>query len=1057
MDIRVRPEADPPSVMTLSEISIRRPVFAWMLMFALMFFGVICFSQLGVSQLPEATPPVLTIDADWVGAAPEVMETQIVNPIEQAVIAVQGIQDIESNIRQGTASIKLTFYTGKNIDAALQETNSKLRAVSLPDDVLPPTIEKQNTDDNPIIWLAVTSTKRSFKDMLTYVDLHLRDRLRVIPGVGNIILGGWSDRNLRVWVDNNKLMERQLTILDVRNTLKMENNETSSGYLENGLNDANVRVMGEALTPAQMGDILITQRGGQRIYHSNIHLRDVATIEDGLADTRSMAWSDGKISLGVGIQKQHGENDVKVGTAVRAFVAQVDKELAVTDPDLHLDVNFDSTRFTSDAINETEITVLLSVVVTSLVCWAFLGSWTSTFNVLLSIPTSALGTFIVMRMLGFTINFFTLLGMSLAIGIVVDDSIMVLENIVRHFHMGKTARQAALDGAREISFAATAATTSVIMVFVPVLLVNGFVGVFLFQFGMTISTAVALSLLEAITLTPMRCSQFMTAKEDEYRFAVYVNRVFTSFTAFYGRILALCLHHRWKVVTGAFALFGLSCLSVKWIKMEFVPEQDIGVFIVRFQTPIGSSLTFTSLKAAQLEKILGASPAIGHYFVNVGGFDGGETNKGMSFVSLKARNDRSQSQQQVMDAVRDEIKKQIPKDFDAFIINPSGSFGGAKRGTNVELSIRGPDYNVLKEKVAVMTKRFADSKLMTDIDTDFRDGVTEVHVEPDRDKAAASGVNVKDIADTINTAIGGVRQGYFTNGIRRYDVRIRLQPDQWRTTSDIDKLLIRTGYGELIPLSSVTDVTEEKKLLTITREMRERAINLYANTVTGVSLDKAMEYARQTAKDVLPPGYRLAEVGSSKDVIDAFTSFIFTLVLGLVISYMVLAVQFNSFVHPIPVMIALPFSITGAFLSLLLTHNSLNLYSFIGIIVLMGITLKNSILLVEFFNKQRYEHGRPLREAILIGAPIRLRPIIMTSAATVAASIIPALGIGPGAEVRVSMAVVIIGGVCVSTLFSLLVVPCLYDLMAPSVDKSRHIRQELDHADAEEELELAEH
>ncbi len=420
--------------------------------------------------------------------------------------------------------------------------------------------------------------------------------------------------------------------------------------------------------------------------------------------------------------------------------------------------------------------MLLSVIVTGLVCWAFLGSWTSTFNVLLSIPTSALGTFIVMRMLGFTINFFTLLGMSLAIGIVVDDAIMVLEKYRAHFHMGKTARQAALDGAREITFAATAATISVIAVFIPVLLVGGFIGVFLFQFGMTISTAVGLSLLEAITLTPMRCSQFMTAKEDEYRFAVFVNRIFAAFARGYGRALALSLEHRWKVVLGALGLFTLSLGSVWFIDKEFMPTQDIGVFLIRFQTPVGSSLAFTSSKAAEMEKILATYPAIVHYFVSVGGFEGGETNKGISFVSLKERGDRTQNQQQVMDALRDEIKKKIPKDFDAFMINPSGNFGGAKRGTSVELSVRGPDYGVLKDKVAEMTKRFSSSGMMTDIDTDFRDGVTEVHVVPDREKAAASGVSVQDIADTINTAIGGVRQGYYTNGIRRYDVRIRLLP-----------------------------------------------------------------------------------------------------------------------------------------------------------------------------------------------------------------------------------------------------------------------------------------
>ena len=397
--------------------------------------------------------------------------------------------------------------------------------------------------------------KRSFKEILTYVDLNLRDRFRVIPGVGNLILGGWSDRNLRVWVDNDKLTAHQLTILDVRDTLRTENNETASGYLENGQEQMNVRTMGEAISPQQLGDLLITTRGGQRIYNSDIHIRDVATIEDGLSDTRSTARSDGLMTLGVGIQKQHGENDVAVGKNVRDFVDQINQEMKTSAPDMHVTVNFDGTRFTSQAIGETELTVLLSVLVTGLVCWAFLGSWSSTFNVLLSIPTSALGTFIVMDLLGFTINFFTLLGMSLAIGIVVDDAIMVLENIVRHFHMGKTARQASLDGAREITFAATAATVSVIAVFIPVVLVQGMVGVFLFQFGVTISTAVGLSLLEAITLTPMRCSQFMTAREDESRFTNFVNRIYDEVARAYRKLLVLALQHRWKVLGLALLLF----------------------------------------------------------------------------------------------------------------------------------------------------------------------------------------------------------------------------------------------------------------------------------------------------------------------------------------------------------------------------------------------------------------------------------------------------------------------------------------------------------------------
>ncbi len=1039
--------------MTLSDLSIRRPVFAWMLMLGLMFFGAICFLHLGVSQLPEATPPTLTISAYWTGAAPEVMETQVVDPIEQAVIAVQGVQDIESNMREGSASVKLTFDTSKDIDAALQETNSRLRAVKMPDDVEPPTISKVNTDDNPIMWLAVSSDKRSFQDIVTFTDLHLRDRFRTISGVSNVFFGGWADRNLRVWVDNNKLVARQLTILDVRNTLKQENNETNSGDLENPATDSNIRVMGEAISPAQMANLLITQRGGARIYHSTIRLGDVATIEDGLNDLRSVARSNGKVTLGIGIQKQHGANDVTVGKNVVDFVTEINRELAQTDPDMHVAVNFNGTKFTGQAITESEWTVILSIVVTSLVCWAFLGSWSSTFNVLLSIPTSALGTFIVMDLLGFTINFFTLLGLSLAIGIVVDDAIMVLENITRHFHMGKSAYRAALDGTREITFAATASTVAVIAVFVPVLLVGGFIGTFLFQFGATISTAVGLSLLEAITLTPMRCSQFMTARGHESRFAIWINQVFAACARRYRDALDLSLRHRWKIVIAALGLFVLSLSIVGLLRKEMLPLQDIGLFIIRGETPTGSSLGFTNDKLVAMEKVLSAEPSIDHFFVNGGGFEGGESNKGMAFVSLKDRDDRHETQRQVMDKIRDELQQAIPKDFKVTMIDPSGSFGGAKRGTGLEVSLRGADYNVLREKADELTKRFTDSKMLTDIDTDFRDGATEIHVEPDRDAAAASGVSVHDIADIVSTAIGGSRQGKFTNGIRRYDVRIRLVPQQWQNTDEIGRLLIATSAGEMLPLSAVTHITPEKNLLTITREMRERAINIYANIATGQSTDKVMDYVNRTAKEVLPPGYTLDAVGASKDVVDTFRNFMLTLALSLLVSYMVLAVQFNSFIHPIPVMIALPFTLTGAFLSLLITHNSLNLYSFIGIIVLMGITLKNSILLVEFFNKQRVEFGRSRRDAILEGGPIRLRPIVMTSAATVAASVIPALGIGPGAEVRVSMSVVIIGGVIVSTFFSLIIVPCLYDLLAPAQDSSHHVRQELDAADAERERE----
>lgn len=1036
--------------MTLSDFSIRRPVFAWMAMIALMFFGVLSYQKLGVAMLPEISFPEVTIHVSWPSAAPEVMETQIVDPIEQSVIAVEGVTDIEANMRQGFANIKLTFDPNKDLDAALQETNAKLRSVSLPSDVSPPTIDKINTDDNPILWVAVTTNKRSFHDLIDYVDLHLRSRFEVLPGVGSLVLGGWEDRSLRVWVDNDKLTKNQLTILDVKNTLKLENQDVAAGYLEGDQQQKNLRVLGQPFDPASFGQIPVSTRGGQRIYNSTIKLSDVAQVEDGLDDVRSQARSNGAISLGVGVQKLHGANDVEIGKAVVALVAQLNKELAATgDSDIHLIVNYDGTHNTARAIQETEFTLIESVIITGIVCWIFLGSWSSTFNVLLSIPTSVLGTFIVLNALGFTLNLFTLLGISLAIGIVVDDAIMVLENIVRHFHTGLSARSASLLGAREITFAATAATFAVAVIFAPIIFVGGIVGKLMFQFGTTISVAVILSLLEAITLTPMRCSQFMTRRQDESWLSVRVNILLSQWARRYRSLLELCLRWRWVTIGISVLLFGISCGIAPFLNKEAFPKQDVGVLLVKFQTPVGSSLTFTATKAAKLEALYKTEPTIDHYFINCGGFAGGETNQGISFVSLKDRSLRKETQSQISDRLRDTLAKDPemskPNCLMTFI-DVSGSVGGAKRGTGIELSVRGPDFEVLKAKVEALTERYAKSGFMTDIDTDFRDGVTEVHVLPDRERASAAGVTVQQIADTVNAAIGGIRIGKFTFGTRRDDVRMRLIPEQWQNLNDISRLYLRSESGDLIPLNTVAFIKPEKKLLSITREMRERAINIYANVASDKSTTTALDFAKTEAGKILPSGYHIVEVGASKDLTDNIKAVGLLFALAILVIYMTLAVQFNSFLNPLAIMVAVPFTFTGALLGLAVTHSTINLYSGIGMIVLMGIAAKNSILLVEFFNQQQYIHGKSLLNSILDGAPIRLRPILMTSTATVASMLPLVFGIGPGSEVRTSLGIVVISGVIVSTLFSLLVVPCVYSLLAPLEGNTRKAEQELDAA-----------
>ncbi len=1012
--------------MTLSDLSIKRPVFAWMLMAGLIIFGAISFFRLGVSQMPDVDFPILQVNVTWGGAAPEVMESEIVDKLEQSIISVQGIRDITSTMRQGAATISLEFEMDRDIDTSLQEVQANISRVRLPKDVDPPTILKINPDDQPIMWLGVYSQTRSLHDLIVYIDLHLRDQFQVVSGVGEILLSGFSERNLRVWVDNDKLKQYELTVTDIQKSLELDQVEVAAGYMETEKHELNVRVMGEGRTPEQVGDILIRQRGGNPIYDPNIRLKDVARVEDSLNDIRRISRINGNPGVGLGIKKQRGSNAVAVAQGVKKRLLELNKTLP---KDIGISINFDSTKFIEDSVKETEFTLILSALITGLVCYLFLGSWNSTFNVLLSIPTSVIGTFMIIYFMGFTLNFFTLLGLALAIGIVVDDAIMVLENIFRHLEMGKDRVSAARDGAREITFAAIAASVAVIAIFLPVLFVKGVIGKFLFQFGITISGAVALSLLEAVTLTPMRASQFMAKAEESSRFAQYTNAQFQRLSVFYRRILETALNRRWMVLILSGLFFILSLFIAGRLNGEFVPKQDMSMFLLMLETPVGSSLAFTSDQMVEVEKLIKQRPEVLKYFLAVGGFQGGESNKAIVFITLKPKSERKAGQYELMDWFRAEIKK-IPSFVMVLPQDLSMRGLSAKRGLPIEFNIRGEDYKVLKEKSQEIIKKLEATGLFKDLNTDYREGMPEVRIWPDREKAARSGVSMEAIGNTVNAAIGGLRQSEFTNGDRRYDVRMRLEGGQRLSAGDIMKLQVRTAYGELIPISDVVRIETVPTLQNITREMRERSVSISSNVAPGKSQQEAINTAIRISQQVLPEGYRVFLSGSSQTMKESFSGLGLAIVLGVVVAYMVLASQFNSFLHPITVLLALPFSMTGALIGLWLTGNSINLYSIIGIVLLMGIAKKNSILLVEFANKKRHEDHMPVHEAMLTAAPIRLRPILMTSAATIAAALPPALAIGPGAESRVPMAITVIGGVLVSTLLTLIVVPCAYLILS---------------------------
>ncbi len=1018
--------------MTLSEFSIRRPVFAWMLMAALIVFGAISFQRMGVSQMPDVEFPVITVSLAWEGAAPEVMESDVVDVVEDALTSIQGVRDIASTTRQGQATTTLEFDLERDIDVALQEVQTKLAQAQLrlPRELDPPVVTKVNPQDQPIMWLGV-SGERPARELMEYVQDHLKDRFQTINGVGEIFLGGFLERNLRVWVDADKLQASQLTVEDVIAAIQREHVEQPAGRIETGQQEFTVRAMGEASSVEEFGNLTITRRAGQPIYRP-IVLKDVATIEDGLADTRRIARIMGKPAVGLGIRKQRGANEVAVARRVLARMEEVKRELP---EGIEIGVNFNRTRFVEESIKELTFTLILSALLTSLVCWLFLGSWSATLNILMAIPTSIIGSFIGLHFLGFTLNTFTLLGLSLAIGIVVDDAIMVLENIVRHRERGAARVEAARLGARQITGAAVAATLAIIAIFLPVAFMSGIIGKFFFEFGLTISVAVALSLLEALTLAPMRCAQFLRVGERRSRIGRGVDQAFQWLAERYRKALAWSLGHRWLVVVAAVLVFFGSLGFVRLLRKEFVPPQDQSMFLVRLQAPVGSSIEFTNDRFRRAERFAMSRPEVRRYFGAIGGFGGGEVNTGVLFITFKpprerpvvAPSHRPLSQRELMGLFRKELNA-IP-DVKAFIQDLSLSGFSAQRGFPIELTVRGPDWEELAGHAEAIRQRMAASRLMVDVDTDYLAGVPEVRVRPDRQRAAERGVSIETIGRTVNALIGGERVAKYTRGGRRYDVRVRLLPSQRTHAEDISRLWVWNDRGELVQLKDVVSVTEQPALLAITRRNRERAISLFANVAPGASQAAALQEVGRIATSLLPEGYRVVFGGSTQTFRESFQSLLFALWLGVLVAYMVLASQYNSYLHPVTVLLALPFSISGALVALWIGRQSLNIYSFIGLILLMGIVKKNSILLVDFTNQLR-EQGLPAHEALLSACPARLRPILMTSLSTIAAAIPPALALGPGAETRIPMAIAVIGGVALSTALTLVVVPCAYSLFA---------------------------
>jgi HAE1 family hydrophobic/amphiphilic exporter-1 len=1009
------------------DVFIRRPVLTWMVTLSLVVFGVLGFLRLGVDRYPKMEFPKVMVIAPLEGASPEVIEEDVTEPLEEQLNTISGVHRLESRSRQGMSQISVEFELGTDLDAATQDVRDRVARArwQLPKDLEPPVVQKMDMSGFPIMWVPIT-TDRSQVDATEYVKDHVKPMVETVPGVAGIEIFGELKRSIRIWLDGDALRARGLAAGDVMAALRREHVERPGGIVEGGVVEFAVKTDAEYRSVDELANMVIAYAND-----APVRLADVGRVEDGSVDERAYAHYNGQQTVGIGVTKQTDANTVAV---VDEVLRRLGALKAALPPDMHFREGegsvMDFSTSIREAVSEAIFSLWFGALLATVTVFVFLRRFRPTLVVGLAIPISLVTTFGVMWAFDYTLNTMTILGLTLAVGVVIDDAIVVLENIERHRELGEAPREAASKGAREIAFAATAATLSVAAVFVPVVFVEGFVGNFLSAFGATVAAAVMISLVVALTLTPMLAARIPPPEEREHGSIYHVfERWFQALETRYKRILDWTLAHRLATVLIALVSFGTGIGLASRIGYELFPSGDMGLFFVAVETPPGTSPEGTLAMVERDEKWVLAQPEVAGVFSGAGfaGPDGGDDpTRGILFTMLKKK--RSRSAQELIVAAREALgaipgqKVRISDMSGMMMSSDQGQFQVELQG-NVEL----PELAALGDR---MIAALQNAGGFVDLDQSLKLGRPELRVIPDREKAAALGVDADQLATTVQALIGGMDVAKFKEAGNRYDIRVRLE-ERYRTDPDsILGLYVRTRSGGVVELRNLVRLEKGAAPSSITRVNRERAVRVQAN-LQGRDLGSALGVAQEIAPTILPENVKMVPAGGTEELVKSFRQLLFAIGLGILVIYMVLAAQFESLVHPLTVMLALPLAMVGAFGGLALLHvlgrpgMTLNLFSMIGIILLFGLVTKNSILLVDYANQLR-ERGMDKLEAIRTAAPIRMRPVLMTAIAMIFGALPAALGIGPGAESRSPMAAAAAAGMISSTALTLIVVPVFY-------------------------------
>jgi hydrophobe/amphiphile efflux-1 (HAE1) family protein len=1019
---------------TLSEVSIERPVLTWMMILALIVFGVLGYNRLGVDQFPNMEFPVLSVTAVLQGASPEGMEEDVTDVLEEQLNTIAGVRTITSTSSEGSAQIAVEFQLGTDIDVVIQEVRDKVALArrDLPLDLEPVIVGNFNPNDQPVLWIPIES-ERSMVETSEFVKRQMNPYLETIPGVAGVAMFGRRDRNIRIWLDGDEMRARGLGASDVLEAIRREHVEAPGGEVQSTRVEYSVRTDAEFRTVADLETLVVSHADGSA-GGAPVLLRDVARITDGAEDLEMEMHYNATDAVGVGIRRQSGGNTVAI---VDEVLSRLDQIEAILPSGIHIydPAGFiDFSKGVREAVEETEFALLFGALLAVLTVFVFLRRTRPTLIVAASIPISLIATFGLVWLFGFTLNTMTLLGMTLAVGVVIDDAIVVLENIERHRERGADPMTAARTGTSEIAFAATAATISVAAVFIPAFFVEGLVGNFLGEFGLTVAGSVLISLFVALTLTPMLAARMPAPKERAHG-SVYhrLEQGFTALERSYAKALFWTLGHRIKTVVASLASIGLIWLFGSQLDTEFFPPSDEGIFFVKIEAAPGTSLAATTEYLTDIEKWFLAQPEVAGAF-GAAGTEGGHartsaTHKGMVFATLVSSTERERSVFEIMSVARRELGRVPGRVVRIFNPGEMMSMGGG----GFEFQIRGhlplEELDDLAQKMLDALEREGG---FVSLDKSLKLGMPELRVKPDREKAAALGISARDIAQTVQVMIGGMDVGVFKEAGRRYDIRVRLEEEYRRDPAAIGQLYVRSREGEAIELRNVVDVVTTAAPSEITRTARQRSVSI-TGSLEERTLGEAIQIAQRIAAEILPEGASLGLAGQAEAMREGAEQFMLAVALAILVIYMVLAAQFESLVHPLTVMLALPLAMVGALGGLLVTGNTLNLFSMIGVILLFGLVTKNSILLVDYANQLRKE-GLDKVEAMKRAAPVRMRPVLMTAISMIFGVMPAALGIGPGAESRAPMAIATAAGMFSSTMLTLLVVPLFYVVIDDAAD-----------------------